>query len=105
MVFFLASALFGADHRFFTDLRLTIPLTAASCTPRIACATKGLSWRSTVTLEARRFFAVGYVAASRDAKAGHVVVQRIFCVNHHMRDMAHRFAAADILGLRPRAAW
>ena len=35
-----------------------------------------------------------YVAGPADAKAGIVVVQEIFGVNHHMRDMADRFAAA-----------
>ncbi len=35
-----------------------------------------------------------YVAGPAGAKAGIVVVQEIFGVNHHMRDMADRFAAA-----------
>src|ERR1700712_1022380 len=35
-----------------------------------------------------------YVAGPDDAKAGIVVVQEIFGVNHHMRDMADRFAEA-----------
>ena len=35
-----------------------------------------------------------YVAGSPDAKAGVVVIQEIFGVNHHIRDMADRFAAA-----------
>ena len=35
-----------------------------------------------------------YVAGSPDAKAGIVVIQEIFGVNHHIRDMADRFAAA-----------
>ena len=50
---------------------------------------------STVTLKAADGFSLSaYVAGSADAKAGLVVVQEIFGVNHHVRDMADRFAAA-----------
>jgi carboxymethylenebutenolidase len=35
-----------------------------------------------------------YVAGPANARAGIVVVQEIFGVNHHMRDMVDRFAAA-----------
>ena len=50
---------------------------------------------STVTLKAADGFSLSaYVAGSTDARAGLVVVQEIFGVNHHMRDMADRFAAA-----------
>jgi len=50
---------------------------------------------STVTLKAADGFSYSaYTAGSADAKAGLVVVQEIFGVNHHMRDMADRFAAA-----------
>ena len=50
---------------------------------------------STVKLKAADGFSLSaYVAGSTDAKAGLVVVQEIFGVNHHMRDMADRFAEA-----------
>jgi carboxymethylenebutenolidase len=50
---------------------------------------------STVTLKAADGFSLGaYTAGSADAKAGLVVVQEIFGVNHHMRDITDRFAAA-----------
>jgi carboxymethylenebutenolidase len=50
---------------------------------------------STVTLKAADGFSLAaYTAGGADAKAGLVVVQEIFGVNHHMRDMADRFAAA-----------
>jgi len=35
-----------------------------------------------------------YVAGPADATSGIVVIQEIFGVNHHIRDMADRFAAA-----------
>jgi carboxymethylenebutenolidase len=48
---------------------------------------------NTVTLTAADGFSLSaYVAGSPSAKAGLVVVQEIFGVNHHMRDMAERFA-------------
>jgi carboxymethylenebutenolidase len=50
---------------------------------------------SIVTLTSADGFAFSaYTAGSTDAKAGLVVVQEIFGVNHHVRDMADRFAAA-----------
>jgi carboxymethylenebutenolidase len=50
---------------------------------------------NTITLKAADGFSLSaYTAGSADAKAGLVVVQEIFGVNHHMRDMADRFAAA-----------
>jgi carboxymethylenebutenolidase len=50
---------------------------------------------NTVTLKADDGFSLAaYTAGSADAKAGLVVVQEIFGVNHHMREMADRFAAA-----------
>ena len=42
-----------------------------------------------------------YVAGPADAKAGIVVVQEIFGVNHHIRDMADRFAAAGYAVIAP----
>ncbi len=50
---------------------------------------------TTTTLKAADGFSLSaYTAGSASAKAGVVVVQEIFGVNHHMRDMADRFAAA-----------
>lgn len=50
---------------------------------------------TTITLKAADGFSLSaYTAGSASAKAGVVVVQEIFGVNHHMRDMADRFAAA-----------
>jgi carboxymethylenebutenolidase len=57
---------------------------------------------STVTLKsADRFSLDAYTAGSTGAKAGLVVVQEIFGVNHHMRDMTDRFAAAGYLAISP----
>ncbi len=42
-----------------------------------------------------------YVAGPADAKAGIVVVQEIFGVNHHIRDMADRFAALGYAVVAP----
>ena len=42
-----------------------------------------------------------YVAGPADAKAGIVVIQEIFGVNHHIRDMADRFAAAGYSVIAP----
>jgi carboxymethylenebutenolidase len=42
-----------------------------------------------------------YVAGPADAKAGVVVIQEIFGVNHHIRDMADRFAAAGYAVVAP----
>jgi carboxymethylenebutenolidase len=57
---------------------------------------------STVTLKAADGFSLSaYVAGSPDAKAGLVVVQEIFGVNHHMRDMTDRFAAAGYYACAP----
>jgi carboxymethylenebutenolidase len=48
---------------------------------------------TTVTLKAADGFALSaYVAGSPGAKAGLVVIQEIFGLNHHIRDMADRFA-------------
>lgn len=50
---------------------------------------------TSITLKAADGFSLSaYAAGSADAKAGLVVVQEIFGVNHHMRDMADRFATA-----------
>jgi carboxymethylenebutenolidase len=57
---------------------------------------------STVTLKAADGFSLSaYTAGSPSAKAGLVVVQEIFGVNHHMRDMTDRFAAAGYLAISP----
>jgi carboxymethylenebutenolidase len=57
---------------------------------------------STVTLKAADGFSLSaYTAGSASAKAGLVVVQEIFGVNHHMRDMTDRFAAAGYLAVSP----
>ncbi len=57
---------------------------------------------SIVTLTAADGFSLSaYTAGSADAKAGLVVVQEIFGVNHHMRDMTDRFAAAGYLAISP----
>jgi carboxymethylenebutenolidase len=57
---------------------------------------------STVTLKAADGFSLAaYTAGSASAKAGIVVVQEIFGVNHHMRDMTDRFAAAGYLAISP----
>ncbi|HQT77806.1 MAG: carboxymethylenebutenolidase [Rhodospirillales bacterium 20-64-7] len=42
-----------------------------------------------------------YVAGPKDAKHGVVVVQEIFGVNHHIRDMADRFAALGYAVVAP----
>ena len=56
----------------------------------------------TVTLKAADGFSLSaYTAGSASAKAGLVVVQEIFGVNHHMRDMTDRFAAAGYLAISP----
>jgi carboxymethylenebutenolidase len=50
---------------------------------------------STITLKtADSFDLSAYTAGSSSAKAGIVVIQEIFGVNHHIRDMADRYAAA-----------
>jgi carboxymethylenebutenolidase len=57
---------------------------------------------STVTLKAADGFSLSaYTAGFASAKAGLVVVQEIFGVNHHMRDMTDRFAAAGYLAISP----
>jgi carboxymethylenebutenolidase len=57
---------------------------------------------STVTLKAADGFSLtAYTAGSASAKAGIVVVQEIFGVNHHMRDMTDRFAAAGYQAISP----
>jgi carboxymethylenebutenolidase len=57
---------------------------------------------STVTLKSADGFSLAaYTAGSAGAKAGLVVVQEIFGVNHHMRDMTDRFAAAGYLAISP----
>jgi carboxymethylenebutenolidase len=42
-----------------------------------------------------------YTAGSADAPAGIVVIQEIFGVNHHIRDMADRYAAAGYSVIAP----
>jgi len=42
-----------------------------------------------------------YVAGDANAKAGLVVIQEIFGVNHHIRDMADRYAAAGYRVIAP----
>jgi len=42
-----------------------------------------------------------YTAGSADAHAGIVVIQEIFGVNHHIRDMADRYAAAGYSVIAP----
>ncbi|MGH7043617.1 MAG: dienelactone hydrolase family protein, partial [Acetobacteraceae bacterium] len=50
---------------------------------------------STITLTAADGFSLSaYSAGPADATKGLVVIQEIFGVNHHIRDMADRFAAA-----------
>lgn len=57
---------------------------------------------NTVTLTAADGFSLSaYVAGSPSAKAGMVVVQEIFGVNHHIRDMAERFAREGYLVCAP----
>jgi carboxymethylenebutenolidase len=57
---------------------------------------------NTVTLQAADGFSLSaYAAGSADAKAGLVVVQETFGVNHHMREMTDRFAAAGYLAISP----
>ena len=58
-----------------------------------------ISWETimgqTIQLKASDGFALdAYVAGPANATKGVVVIQEIFGVNHHMRDMADRFAAA-----------
>jgi carboxymethylenebutenolidase len=57
---------------------------------------------STVTLTAADGFSLSaYAAGLPSAKAGMVVVQEIFGVNHHIRDMAERFAREGYLVCAP----
>jgi carboxymethylenebutenolidase len=57
---------------------------------------------TTVTLKAADGFSLAaYTAGSASAKAGLVVVQEIFGVNHHIRDMADRYAAAGYAVIAP----
>ena len=57
---------------------------------------------SIVTLKAADGFSLSaYTAGSADAKAGLVVVQEIFGVNHHVRDMTDRYAAAGYYAIAP----
>ena len=56
----------------------------------------------TIQLKASDGFTLdAYVAGPADAKAGIVVIQEIFGVNHHIRDMADRFAAAGYAVIAP----
>ena len=56
----------------------------------------------TVQLTASDGFTLdAYVAGPADAKAGVVVIQEIFGANHHIRDMADRFAAAGYAVVAP----
>jgi carboxymethylenebutenolidase len=56
----------------------------------------------TIQLKASDGFALdAYVAGPENATKGVVVVQEIFGVNHHMRDMADRFAAAGYSVVAP----
>jgi len=47
------------------------------------------------------FKLAAYTAGSADAHAGIVVIQEIFGVNHHIRDMADRFAAKGYSVIAP----
>jgi carboxymethylenebutenolidase len=56
----------------------------------------------TIQLNASDGFALdAYVAGPANATKGVVVIQEIFGVNHHMRDMADRFAAAGYAVVAP----
>ena len=56
----------------------------------------------TIQLKAADGFSVSaYVAGPADAKRGVVVVQEIFGVNHHIRDVADRFAALGYAVVAP----
>lgn len=56
----------------------------------------------TIQLKASDGFTLdAYTAGPSDAKAGVVVIQEIFGVNHHIRDMADRFAAAGYAVVAP----
>src|SRR3954467_885944 len=56
----------------------------------------------TIKLKAADGFSFSaYVAGPKDATKGIVVVQEIFGVNHHIRDMADRFAALGYAVVAP----
>ncbi len=56
----------------------------------------------TIQLKASDGFTLdAYTAGPSDAKAGVVLIQEIFGVNHHIRDMADRFAAAGYAVVAP----
>ncbi|HVY16513.1 MAG TPA: dienelactone hydrolase family protein [Rhodopila sp.] len=56
----------------------------------------------TIQLKAADGFSFSaYVAGPKDATKGIVVIQEIFGVNHHIRDMADRFAAAGYAVVAP----
>lgn len=56
----------------------------------------------TIQLKAADGFSFSaYVAGPKDAKKGVVVIQEIFGVNHHIRDMADRFAAEGYAVVAP----
>ena len=56
----------------------------------------------TIQIKASDGFALdAYVAGPANATKGIVVIQEIFGVNHHMRDMADRFAAAGYAVVAP----
>lgn len=56
----------------------------------------------TIQLKASDGFTLdAYVAGPADATKGIVVIQEIFGVNHHIRDMADRFAAAGYAVVAP----
>ena len=58
---------------------------------------------STINLKAADGFTLSaYTAGPTGATKGIVVIQEIFGVNHHMRDMADRFAAEGY-AILPRA--
>src|ERR1700760_1926868 len=65
-------------------------------------STQGEQMGETIKLKAADGFSMSaYVAGPADATKGVVVVQEIFGVNHHIRDMADRFAALGYAVVAP----
>jgi hypothetical protein len=63
---------------------------------------EGDTMGQTIQLKASDGFTLdAYVAGPANATKGIVVIQEIFGVNHHMRDMADRFAAAGYAVVAP----
>ena len=91
---FAASAACCRCGVFFVRRRLTISPTGSSC---IHCATHNGGagpMGSTIDLKAADGFTLSaYTAGPAGGTKGLVVIQEIFGVNHHMRDMCDRFAA------------